>query len=131
MPIADGEPSLMDNLEFMAELEKMDGGPKSAASSTQLLDRVHETEDGLVPAQSRFHRVAHERAPRHRARESAPDRNVYHAVPLEGDEQDEQDDETSVTISARVAALAVIASGLAGVGAAALVFHARLALFFH
>jgi hypothetical protein len=126
MPTTDGEPSLMDNLEFMAELEKMDGGPKPAASSTQLLDRVHETEDRLVPAQSRFHRVAHERAPRRRARESAPDRNVYQAVPLE---EDEQDDETSVTIPARVAAFAVIASGLAGVGAAALVFHARLALF--
>jgi hypothetical protein len=129
MTTTDPAPSLMDNLEFMAELENMEG-PKRVASSNQLSDRVHEMKDGFVPAQPRprLRVVAPERAAAaRRARQSIPDRNVFHPAPLE---QDEQDDETSVTIPARVAALAVMASALAGAGAAALVFHARLAQLF-
>ena len=118
-------PSLMDNFEFITELETMDKARQVATLPTPLLDRVHEMEDGFVPGQTRLHTTAAKRSVDHSAREGMPDRNAFHPAPLE---EDEQDDETSVTISARVAAFAVMASGLAGAGVAALVFHERLAL---
>jgi hypothetical protein len=115
-------PSLMDNLEFLNELESMDGAPVAVVPATHLLDRVRAMEDGFVPGQPRLHVVSTGRSTDH----STPDRNAFHPAPIE---DDDEDDETSVTISTRVATFAVTVSGLAGVCAAAVVFHERLAFF--
>jgi hypothetical protein len=131
-PSAHAATSLMDDLQFMAELETMEALPKVSFPPTQLLGRARKTEDGFVAGQTHLHVHASERSHTKRPRLFAPDRNTFQPAPLEADEEFDQyqhDDETSVTISARVAAFAIMASGLAGVGAAALVFHARLALF--
>jgi hypothetical protein len=129
-PTTHAAASLMDDLQFMAELETMEAVPKAAVAPSQLLDHVRKMEDGFVPGQPRLHVHASERSHIKRPHAILPDRNVFQPAPLEPDEELDEyqhDDETSVTISARVAAFAIMASGLAGVGAAALVFHARLA----
>jgi hypothetical protein len=126
---AHAAPSLMDDLQFMAELETLEAVPKAPVPPTQLLEHVRTMEDGFVPGQVRLHVHASERSHAKRPRAIMPDRNTFQPAPLEPDEEFDQyqnDDETSVTISARVAAFAITASGLAGVGAAAFVFHARL-----
>ncbi len=131
-PITHAAPSLMDDLQFMAELETMEAVPKAPAAPAQLLEHVRKMEDGFVPGQPRLHVHPSERSHTKRPRAIMPDRNVFQPAPLEPDEEFEQyepDDETSVTISARVAAFAIMAAGLAGIGAAALVFHAGLAQF--
>jgi hypothetical protein len=120
-------PSLMDDLQFMAELETMEAVPKAPSPPALLLERARKMEDGFVAGQPRLHVHASERSHTKRPRTIAPDRNTFQPAPVEPDEEYQHDDETSVTISARVAAFAIIASGLAGMGAAALVFHARLA----
>ena len=124
--------SLMDDQQFMAELETMEAVPKAPFAPAQLLEHARKMEDGFVPGQPRLHVHASERSHTKRPHAIMPDRNVFQPAPLEPDEEFgpyQHDDETSVTISARVAAFAITASGLAGVGAAALIFHARLAQF--
>jgi hypothetical protein len=123
MPNREDARSLMDNSEFVAELETLDGANAVASASRQLLDHPYETDRQPEPRGRRT--VAAERT-RDQSRRSAPDRNVFQPAPVDEDEDDT--DETSVTISPRVAAVAVMAAGLVGVGAAALVFHARLAV---
>jgi hypothetical protein len=125
-------PSLLDDLQFVAELETMEVVPKPPAPHDELLEHVHQMDDGFVPRPPGLHVPASERSHTTRPRAAMPDRNAFQPAPLEPHEefdQYEHDDETSVTISARVAAFAIMASGLAGAGAAALVFHARLAQF--
>ena len=122
-------PSLMDDRQFMAELETMEAVPKVPSPPAALLERVRKMEDGFAAAQPHLHVHSSERSHTKRPRSIAPDRNTFQPAPLEADEEYQHDDETSVTISARVAAFAILVSGLAGVGAAALVFHARLAQF--
>ena len=126
-------PSLLDDLQFMAELEAIEVVPTAPVPPT-LLEHVRKMEDGFVPDQPRLHVHAPEPSHTKRPRAIMPDRNAFQPAPFEPDgevDQYEHDDETSVTISARVAAFAIMASGLAGAGAAALVFHARLAQFLH
>lgn len=125
MPPPAPVPSLMDNLEFIAELDTMDRVPDSGPSPSSTLDLVHAMDDGLEPQQSRLHAVAPEPSGYHGERQGSRDRNAIHPAPIE---PDEADDETSVTVSARAAAFAVMGSALFGVGAAVLVFHERLAL---
>ncbi len=120
-------PSLMDDRQFMAELETMEAVPKVPSPPAPLLERVRRMEDGFVAGQPQLHVHVSERSHTKRPRTIVPDRNTFQPAPLEPDEEYQHDDETSVTVSARVAAFAIMASGLAGVGAAALVFHARLA----
>ena len=130
-------PSLMDDRQFTAELETMEAVPKAPVPPAQLLEHVLQMEDGFVPGQVRLHVHASELLRAKRRRAIMPDRNAFQPAPVEPDEEFDQydqyqnDDETSVTITARVAAFAITASGLAGVGAAAFVFHARLAHFLY
>jgi hypothetical protein len=133
-PTTHAAPSLMDDLQFMAELETMEAVPKAPVPPAHLLEHVRKMEDGFVPGQPRLHVHESERLRAKRLRTIMPDRNAFQPAPLEPDEEldrYQQDDETSVTISARVAAFAIMASGLTGAGAAALVFHARLAQFLY
>jgi len=125
MPNRDDVPSLMDNSEFVAELETLDAANAVASSTSRLLDHAYEANRQPEPRHRRL--VATERSRNHIRRSTFPDRNVFEPAPV--DEDLDVEDETSVTISTRVAAFAVVASGLAGMGAAALVFHARLAVF--
>ena len=130
LPATHAAPSLMDDLQFMVELETMEAVPRAPSAPAQLLEHARTMEDGFVAGQPRLHVHASERSRARRLRPTTPDRNTFQPAPLEPDEEFDQyqhDDETSVTISARVAALAITVSGLAGVAAAALVFHARLA----
>jgi hypothetical protein len=134
LPNTHAAPSLMDDLQFMAELATMEALPRVPAPPAQLLEHVRGMEDGFVPGQPPLHVHASERARANRRRTIMPDRNTFQPAPIEPDEEFDQyqhDDETSVTISARVAAFAITVLGLAGVGAAALVFHARLAQILH
>jgi hypothetical protein len=133
-PAAHTAPSLMDDRQFMAELETMEVAPKPPAPKDEWLEHVHQMDDGFVPRQPGLHVPASERSHTTRPRAAMQDRNAFQPAPLEPDEAFDRyrhDDETSVTFSARVAAFAITASGLAGAGAAALVFHARLAQFLH
>jgi hypothetical protein len=135
LPTTHAATSLMDDRQFMAELEMMEAVPKAPVPPAQLLEHARTMEDGFVPGQPRLHVHASGRSHhtgRPRTITPVPDRNAFHPAPLEADDafqEYQHDDETSVTISARVAAFAIMASGLAGAGAAALVFHARLAQF--
>ena len=133
-PTAHTAPSLLDDRQFMAELETMEVVAKPPAPQGELLEHVHQMDDGFVPRQPGLHVPASERSHTTRPRAAMQDRNAFQPAPLEPDEQFDHyphDDETSVTFSARVAAFAITAAGLAGVGVAALVFHARLAQFLH
>jgi hypothetical protein len=125
MPNRDAAKSLMDNSEFIAELETLDGANAAASYSSQLLDHPYEAD--RQREQRRRHLVVPERSRDHSRRSTLPDRNVFQPTPV--DEEVDAEDETSVTISTRAAAFAVMASGLVGVIAAAAVFHARLAVF--
>ena len=125
-------PSLLDDLQFMAELETMEAVPTAPVPPAQLFEHVRKMEDGFVPEHPRLQVHAPEPSRINKPRAIMPDRNAFQPAPLVPDEefdQYQQDDEPSVTISTRVAAFAIMASGLAGAGAAALVFHARLAQF--
>ena len=129
---AHAAPSLMDDLQFMDELETMEAVPTAPVPPAELFEHVREMEDGFVPEHPRLQVHAPEPSRINKPRAIMPDRNAFQPAPLVPDEEfDEyqQDDEPSVTISTRVAAFAIMASGLAGAGAAALVFHARLAQF--